>query len=119
MIISIDSGKEKKSLPYSQEYNKWRKHLSDKEYNRIVGELYQMIDKDEIHTSGWMPGSNWMGTVFEPIYHACGGNETQAALFFGLIVYKVFMDRPDAWACGRFQLNGKDIKSLTYFRVNI
>lgn len=60
----------------------------------------------------------WMGTVFEPIYHACGRNQTQAALFFGLIAYKVFMERPDAWACGRFQLNGKDIKSLTYFRVN-
>jgi hypothetical protein len=27
------------------------------------------------------------------------------------------MERPDAWACGRFQLNGKDIKSLTNFRV--
>jgi hypothetical protein len=80
-------------------------------------ELNRMIDSDEIHTAGWMPGSNWMGTVIEPIYHACGRNQTQAALFFGLIVYKVFMERPDAWACGRFQLNGKDIKSLTNFRV--
>lgn len=77
-----------------------------------------MIDGDGIHTSGWMPGTNWMGTVSEPIYHACKKNQTQAALFFGLIVYKVFMERPEAWACGRFVLNGKNIKSLTYFRVN-
>jgi len=27
-----------------------------------------MIDADEIHKAGWMPGYNWSGTVFEPIY---------------------------------------------------
>lgn len=64
-----------------------------------------------------MPGHNWMGTVFQPLYHACRQNEIQAALFFGLIVYKGFMDRTDKWACGKFELNGKAIKSLTYFRV--
>lgn len=118
MIVSIDTGKEKKNIPYSQDYKNWRKHLSDIDYNQIKDELNRMIDSNEVHTAGWMPGSNWIGTVFEPIYHACGKNQTQAALFFGLIVYKVFMERPDTWACGRFQLNGKDIKSLTYFRVN-
>lgn len=64
-----------------------------------------------------MPGSNWMGTDFEPIYHACSRNERQAALFFGLIVYKVFLGRYDYWACGRFELGDKAIKSLTYFKV--
>ncbi|MGN4425712.1 hypothetical protein ACTFQN_18000 [Bacillus cereus group sp. MYBK30-1] len=118
MIISVDTGKIKKKLPYQEEYEKWKVNLSSEDLKRITYVLNQMINEDEIHTSGWMPGSNWMGTVFEPIYHACNRNQTQAALFFGLIVYKVFMDREEIWACGRFDLHGKNIKSLTYFRVN-
>jgi hypothetical protein len=46
-----------------------------------------MIDKDEIHTAGWMPGNNWSGSVFEPIYtKACGMNEEESGLCFGLFV---------------------------------
>ncbi|MBK0075554.1 hypothetical protein [Bacillus sp. S56] len=118
MIISVDTGKIKTKLPYQKDYDKWKANLSSDDLRHIKFVLNQMIDGDEIHTSGWMPGSNWMGTVFEPIYHACNRNQTQAALFFGLIVYRVFMDRQETWACGRFYLNGKSIKSLTYFRVN-
>lgn len=28
------------------------------------------------------------------------------------------MDRDDTWVCSRFELDGKKIKSLTYFKVN-
>lgn len=118
MIISIDTGRQKTRLPHSKDFYKWRKNISDTDYDIVVNELNSKINADEIHTAGWMPGHNWMGTVYESIYHACNENEIKAALFFGLIVYKVFMDRDDVWACGRFELNGKSIKSLTYFRVN-
>lgn len=117
MIISVDTGKQKTILPHSRDFKKWRKNISDADYGVIVDTLNSKIDSNEIHTAGWIPGHNWMGTVYEPIYHACSQNETIAALFFGLIVYKVFMDRDDYWACGRFELDGKVIKSLTYFRV--
>lgn len=119
MIISIDTGKVKTTLPYHNDFKNWRKNLSDDDYCIITDTLNEMIDGNEVHTAGWMPGSNWIGTVFEPLYHACRRNKTVAALFYGLIVYKVFMERPDTWACGRFQLSGKEIKSLTYFKVNI
>ncbi len=46
-------------------------NLSSEDLDRITYVLNQIINEDEIHTSGWMPGSNWMGTAFEPIYHAC------------------------------------------------
>ncbi|PEE40168.1 hypothetical protein [Bacillus cereus] len=115
MIISVDTGKIKTKLPYQKEYEKWKVNLSSEDLDRITYVLNQMINEDEIHTSGWMPSSNWIGTV---IYHACNRNQTQAALFFGLIVYKVFMDREEIWACGKFDLHGKNIKSLTYFRVS-
>lgn len=118
MIIDINTGKEKKVIPHRSEFDIWMGKLNTEQYTKIEEELNNMIDGEQVHTSGWMPGSNWEGTVFEPIYIALGKNKKKAALFFGLIVYKIFMDREDAWACGKFELNGKAIGSLTYFKVN-
>ncbi|WP_090042793.1 hypothetical protein [Clostridium frigidicarnis] len=118
MIISIDTKKPRTKLPYSDDFTKWKKNLLDDDYTAIVNELNSVFDSGKVHTAGWIPGHNWIGTVYEPIFKACNKNQVRAALFFGLIVYKVFMDRDDTWACDRFQLDGKEIKSLTYFKVN-
>lgn len=105
-------------LPHYKDFNRWRKGLSDEEFNLIIEDLNRKIDGDEIHTAGWMPGSDWQGTVYMPIYEkACGSDFEQAALFFGLLVWSVFMKRPEAWACGRYEKEGIPIKSMTYFRV--
>lgn len=76
-----------------------------------------MIDGDEIHTAGWMPGTNWTDTVFQPIYDGCGENYQVSAMFFGLIVFKVFMDRDDYWGFGKYEKDGIPIHSITYFRL--
>ena len=39
-----------------------------------------------------------------------------AARIFGLLVFKVAMDRTDKWVTGRFELNGEAIRSRPYFR---
>ena len=118
MLISIDIGKVKTKLTHTANYGKQIKGLSATDYTAIKIALNQMIDGDTIHTAGWRPGSNWADTVFNPIYLACEKNQTRVALLFGLIVYKIFMKRTDNWACGRYQLDGKVIKRLTYFRVS-
>lgn len=84
----------------------------------MVDELNKRIDENpEVHTAGWIPGHDWTGTVFYPIYLACKKDTTAAALFFGIIVFIVFMDRPEQWSLGRYQVNDKDIASMTYFRI--
>ena len=58
--------------------------------------LNGMIDGDEIHTAGWMPGSVWANTPFQPIHdEAAHGDHNLAAKLFGLLVFKVFMDRDE------------------------
>ena len=90
MLYSIDSGKYITVLPHKKDYEKWRNHLSDED----------------------------TGTVFEPIYYACGRNERQAGMFFGLILFNYLMLRPDAvWGFGRFEKNGVQIESTTYFEL--
>ena len=67
-----------------------------------------------------MPGNDWAGTVYEPLYYACGRNETQSGLFFGLIVFKVLMERTDyVWGFGRFEKDGVAIRSMTYFITDL
>lgn len=118
MLYSADNGVFIKRLPHKRDYDMWRARLPDSDYNAIVDELNNRIDGNDIHTAGWMPGHDWTGTVFEPLYHACGRNIETAALFFGLIVYKVMMERPDYWGFGRYEKDGIPIQSMTYFKLN-
>ena len=117
MLYDIDTGKQVTTHPYFREFNIWRNRLSQDEFEVIVDQLNSMIDGDEIHTTGWMPGNKWAGTVFEPIYtKACGMNEEESGLCFGLFVWYVFQNRPDEWYSGKFEKDGVPIRSRTYFR---
>jgi len=78
-----------------------------------------MVEGDEIHTSSWMPGSNWSGTVFDPIYRiACQQDESAAGMCFGLMLWEVLMQREDVWGFGRYEKDGVPIEGMTYFRIH-
>lgn len=119
MLYSIDSGKYITHIPHEKDFEKWMKKLSAADYKKIEDALNEMIDQNEINTAGWMPGNDWTGTVFQPIYEACGQNVTQAGMFFGLILFVILMNREDkVWGFGKYEKDGKPIKSMTYFVLN-
>lgn len=119
MLLSIDTGKIVTKMPHKAEFDKWMKNLSAADYQVIAEELNNRIDESVINTAGWLPGHDWSGTVYEPIYAACGNNVSQAGLFFGLIVFDLLMRREDkVWAFVRFEKDGKQIASMTYFVPN-
>lgn len=118
MLYSVESHSHIDYIPHKRLYHLWRSRLTDHEYLAIVEELSRRIDKDEIHTSSWIPGSDWSDTVFEPIYNkACRHNEEQAGKCFGLFLWVVMMDRSEDWAFGRYEKDNIPIEGLTYFRV--
>lgn len=120
MLISVDSGIKVTQLPHSNDFDRWRKNLTDDDYEKVVNEINRQVDDNEINTAGWMPEHDWTGTVYEPLYIACGKSVSQAGQFFGLIVFKILMERTDAvWGFGRFEKNGDPIRSMTYFRTTI
>jgi hypothetical protein len=84
----------------------------------IEARLNSMIDADRIHTSSWMPGSDWTGTPFRRIYEVSGQDVEEAAKNFGLIVWSVFEKRPERWASAHGMKDGKEIRGRTYFRVS-
>ena len=119
MLYSIESKSEITSIPHAQDYKQWRSRLTDAEYAAIVAELDSRVEGTEVQTSSWIPGADWTGTVFQPIYEkACWRDEDAAARFFGLIVWDVFMQHDDWWAFGRYEKDGIPIRGLTYFKID-
>lgn len=119
MLWSFDRDALVEDLPHEQEFNFWRGKLSDADYERVVEAINEAIGDDEVSTAGWIPGHDWTGTPYEPLYYACGKNTEQAGRFFGLIVFKLLMDRQDrAWGFGLYEKGGVPITSMTYFVVN-
>ena len=121
MLWAIEGSKLKpiREIPHQDNYSKLLSSLSKEEYNNICKELNNKIDTNEVHTSSWMPGHNWHGTVFEPIYtKAANYNRELSGLLFGIILWVVMMERNDDWSFGRYKKGEIDIKGMTYFRIN-
>ena len=116
-LFDLMTSKMANRAPFSKQLALFRSRLSPAELSAIENWIDAKIAGDEIHTAGWMPGRDWRGTVLEPIWSkAAQHNEELAARAFGLFVYVRFMEHPEDWISGRFELNGKDIGSRTYFR---
>lgn len=112
------SGKPVTRVPYDDDYRRCMSRMTGAEIAAIKAALNAMVEGTEIQTAGWMPGKDWSGTPFDPIYaKAARCNEDVAARCFGLVVWEVFMERPERWTSGRFEKDGEPIGSRTYFRV--
>jgi hypothetical protein len=116
MLYDLMSEKQFTEVPYGDDYRRMIARMTPEELLSIKNTLNEMIDGTDIQTSSWMPGSNWMGTPFEPIYtKAANKNFDLAAKCFGLIVWEVVMERPEKWRSGRFEKNGQPLSGRTYF----
>jgi len=120
MLIDISTGKEITDVPYRSEFDTLCQRLSQEEFEKIVARINELIDDSggEIVTAGWLPGNDWTHRPFEPIYlKAARMNHDLAARFFGLLVWYTVMHRPERWASGRYELDGEEIRSRTYFQL--
>jgi hypothetical protein len=107
--------------PFAENRRLLDERLTPEEYQAVRDHIDALIDgaDKEIVTAGWLPGSDWSGTPLIPLYtKAARGDEELAAKLFGLIVYLRIMDHEADWASGRYQVDGRDIGSRTYFRIN-
>jgi hypothetical protein len=120
MLIDVDADRVITKVPHEPQFNALRRRLSDAEFATMVARVDQLIDEagGEIATAGWLPGSDWTGTPFEAIYTKAARHDYDlSAKFFGQLVWYTVMQRPERWASGRYQVEGRDIGSRTYFRL--
>jgi hypothetical protein len=119
MLYSIDSDAYINDIPHEKDFHRWKSRLSQSEYDAIIAELNNRIDGGEIHTSSWIPGSDWSDTVYDPIYRkACEYDAVESGKCFGLFVWVVLQQHPDVWAFGRYEKDGVPIRGLTYFKLD-
>ena len=119
MLYSIDSQHYIYDVPHQPDYDVWRGRLSGNEYVAIMRELESRIQGDEILTSSWIPGADWTGSVFQPIYEkACRRDFDASARFFGLLVWEAVLNDEDVWAFGRYEKEGVPIEGMTYFKLS-
>jgi len=120
MLVDINTQKPIVRIPHSREYDVWKRQLAQLDptaFKTIFDALNRRVSGYRVHTSSWIPGRDWNGTVFQPIYDACQDQET-AAKFFGLILWEVIMSRKgETWSFGRYEKDGIPIRGMTYFRV--
>lgn len=118
MLYSVDSDKPVSRIPHARDYRMWKSRMSAFEIEAIFEALNARFDVNEIETSSWIPGADWTGTVFEPIYDkACNRNPNAAALCFGLMVWEALMNHSASWGFGRYEKDGVPIRGMTYFRL--
>jgi len=87
----------------------------------MMERINELIDESgaEFATSAWLPGSDWTGTAFEPIFRkAAPGDSERSAMFFGQMVWYAIMRRPDRWSSGKYSLDEKQIRNRTYVRLS-
>ena len=121
MLFDVPSMKKITRVPYEETYHPLREALDQTDpqaYERIHRDLTSRFQGREIDTSSWIPGKDWTGTVYDPIYRSCGCDEVVAAKFFGQIVWQVVMDLDSCWASGHYELDGVPIKGRTYFTID-
>ena len=119
-LYSIDTLQKITYIPHQAEFNAWCSRLTVGQKEAIRTELQAMIAGEEIHTSSWMPGNDWSGTVWQPIYtEACQYDKVASGLCFGLFVWEAFQNHEDDWSFGRYEKDGIQINGLTYFRIHL
>jgi hypothetical protein len=117
MLVAFEDGRTIDSIPYRKDFELYCSRLTATDIAGIKQALHGMIDGTSIQTAGWMPGDDWTDTPFDPIYaKAAKYDYATAAKCFGLFVWVVFMERPERWYTGRFEMNGEPLSSRTYFR---
>lgn len=117
MIYSIDPFKKIETIPHKKDYDMIVRRLTHDELTAIEDELNNEISGDRIHTSSWIPGSDWTDTVYAPLYRIAGHDEKIAGMYFGLLLWVVVMNHLESWSFGRYELDGIPIEGITYFSI--
>jgi hypothetical protein len=124
MLVHVESGKPRTKMIFPGDYQQICAKMTPAEIDGVIAEINRIVDVacstpgEELVTTSWMPGSNWDGTPFEPIWWACRGDEDAAAKAFGLFCWDAMMRRTDKFGYGHYELNGVPIRGMTYFRIS-
>ena len=122
-LYSVPDMRQITNVPHEASNRPIVNRIPEESLVRIRKEINERIQAvvdshEELITSGWIPGSDWTNTVWQPIYIASRNDFVRAGMVFGFLVFEEMMYREEDWSLGKYQVNGRDIGSTTYFRID-
>ena len=105
MLLDVNKKRVNRN-PHREEFNLWLARISDADFQAMEQAINDFCDDHNEFRSSFMPGQDArIQKLFPALTAACSGNEEQAGLFFGNIVWRVVDDRTDEWY---FRVSDKD-----------
>ena len=117
MLFGVNK-KKIKHMPHKEQFDLCRARMSQEEYDAVLEAIHAYMEGKEVFDAGYIPGSEWTGTPYEPISRACGDNFDISGLFFGQLVWEAVMEHPDSWCFIRQESRDDQPIGMTYFRKN-
>lgn len=79
----------------------WCSRLSYEQITAIRAALQKELSSRTSFVSSEIPGSDWAGTPYQPIYdHACQGDFKESGYCFGVFVWEAAQIHPGKWRVG-------------------
>ena len=108
-LYSIPDMKIIKKIPHERDNVTIIKRIPKEKLELIIKELNHKIDKvadspNEIITSGQIPGNDWSGSIWEPIYIAAERDFSRAGMIFGILVFETMTKREEIGLLGNIKL---------------
>ncbi len=99
-LFDLD-GKELTNMPHQAEYDRWMRNLSHEEHRGVISAIHTVLDDARDNNkpvySSYIPGSDWEGTAYWPIYIACQENRDASRLFYGQLCWEAVQEHEDDW----------------------
>jgi hypothetical protein len=118
-LYSLD-GEKQTNVPKSRlsTYRQAERELTPSQMQEIKQAINSYINGKRVFVSSHIPGSDWTGTVYWPIYEkAAHYNYDIARWIFGLIVWKTVIERKEDWFFKKPLEPGEgELMGMTYFQ---
>ncbi len=103
--------------PHREQFDAWCQGISSENLQAIRNAINDFCDQNNEFRSSFMPGKDEaIQNLFPHLTAACGGNEEQAGLFFGNIVWRILDDRPEEWRFARSAQDEENPLGMFYWR---
>jgi hypothetical protein len=121
MLEEAITGRRIDVVPHLKEFERRRSRLTSAEFDAVLDALTLKLEETPVGKSisaSWIPGADWTGTVYMPLYaKACGHDFVAAALFFGSVMKWAVIHHDSHWRSNK-QPKAKNDPDSVYWRVD-
>lgn len=125
MLEWFENGSQIFGIPHKRQefFNNGKKNLTSKEFEDLKNYVNEIIDKVLISKStdnkffvpGWEAAGSWENTPLQTIWEkVCFHDSKSCALWYGLLVMEVLIDRNEDWKAIKTNYN-RDFEQMTYW----